>query len=71
MGEGLFGTGEKTSGRDAQEVGTGRVGGPHAGKLVWRTATEGGRGERALDGGEIRETLLPPSKHSGKSGKNK
>jgi hypothetical protein len=71
MAEGSIGSGEKLGRRDTEEVGMGRVGGPNAGRMVWRTATEGGRGERALDGGEITETPLPPSKHHGKAGRIK
>lgn len=63
MAEGSFGAGEKIPGRDTQEVGMGRAGGAFVGKMVWRTATEGGKGERALDGGEIIEKPLPPPRH--------
>lgn len=71
MADGSFGAVEKLSRRDTEEIGMGRAGGPFAGKMVWRTATEGGRGERALDGGGITETPLPPSKYPGKAGKAK
>ena len=59
MAEG-FTKGEVPSARDSQEVGRGRAGGPNAKVNVWRTATEGGRGERALDGGPVIETPMNP-----------